>query len=96
MTLEKKLEIVSKNYADKYVEDVDVKSMVHKAYCEGFKAGYKKATAKCEDQMEYPSSVSEFKIEFAEMMDKALDVLTPKKFEELKASISRMLNDLGE
>lgn len=43
MTLEEKLEIVSKNYADKYVESINVKNMVHKAYCEGFKTGYEKA-----------------------------------------------------
>lgn len=46
MTLDEKLDIVSRHYADKYIEDVNVKSMVHKAYCEGFKAGYKKATEK--------------------------------------------------
>lgn len=51
MTLEEKLEIVSKNYADKYIEDVNVKSMVHKAYREGFKVGYKKATTPCQPQI---------------------------------------------
>lgn len=51
MTFEEKLEIVSKNYADKYIENVDVKSLVHKAYYEGFKVGYKKASSQCQPQV---------------------------------------------
>ena len=51
MTFEEKLEIVSKNYADKYIENVNVKNIVHKAYYEGFKDGYKKATSQCQPQV---------------------------------------------
>ena len=38
----------------------------------------------------------EFEIEFVEMMDKALNVLTPEQFEKLKDSISRILKYYGE
>ncbi len=41
-------------------------------------------------------TLSEFKIEFVEMMDKALNVLSPEQFEKLKDSISKILDDYGE
>lgn len=41
-------------------------------------------------------TLNDFKIAFTEMMNEALNVLSPKQFEKLKESISRMLNDYGE
>lgn len=41
-------------------------------------------------------TLNDFKIAFTEMMDEALNVLTPEQFEKLKESISRILKDYGE
>ena len=41
-------------------------------------------------------TLNDFEIAFTEIMDEALNVLSPKQFEKLKESISRMLNDYGE
>lgn len=41
-------------------------------------------------------TLNDFKIAFTEIMNEALNVLSPKQFEKLKDSISRILKDYGE